>query len=78
MSSWGTNVIVKVAEGHLWQSVLLHRVGDAQNKGGVRDRMYAAFRIPHFYGAPIGGWEIKINWNLSGCTAPLRGDLPPR
>ena len=29
------DVIAKVAEGHLWQSVLLRRGGDAQNKGGV-------------------------------------------
>ena len=35
MSSWVTAVIAKVAEGHLWQSVLPCRLGDAQNKDGV-------------------------------------------
>ena len=58
VSSWVKDVIAKVAEGHLWQSVLLHCVEDTQNKDGARDRMYAAFRIPHFYGALIGGWQL--------------------
>ena len=76
VSSWVTTVIAKVAEGHLWQSVLLHCVEDTQNKGGARDRMYAAFRIPHFYGALIGG--IRINCYLTGKYLPPGGRCPRR
>ena len=62
------DVIAKVAEGHLWQSVLLRRGGDAQNKGGVSGMYVRSVSDSAFLRcANRGGWEIRINWNLAVC-----------